>query len=151
MKIEMFDSNSLDFVEFNFTGNSESYVRCDTESRYLGTTVFHVFIDCFEKANKLYDYFVPTKYNARTFVPLLNELKKKREVLMAINSYTTFEQFLSGIFMGDRFVAKLKDQDPQYREKWKSYTESLINVNTQLIELVHMSIDEDRVLWVIGY
>ena len=80
MKIEVYDANNLNFVEMNITGDNDNYLRCDRESKYLDSDVFNLFVNCFESANKLYDYFGPTKYNSRKIIPLRNELIKSQGI-----------------------------------------------------------------------
>jgi hypothetical protein len=151
MRLDLYNSDSLNFVEFNTTGDKETYVRCDEESKYLDTTVFNIFIDCFEKSHKLYDYIEPTQYSSRRIIPLLNELKRKEKELMAIKTVNDFSYYIENLFLGKEFLALLSKQDPTWDNKWKYYLEKLLNINTDLIALTEKCIDEVRVLWILGY
>ncbi len=76
MRIELFDSDYLNIVELNTTGDDENYIKGDSESKFVEGQVFNIFTCCFENANKLYEFFGATKYNVRKIVPLKNELVK---------------------------------------------------------------------------
>ncbi len=148
MRLELFDSGNLKFVEFNTTGDKENFVRCDEESKYLDTEVFNIFIDCFENSNPLYDYIQPTLYGTRKIIPLLNELKKKEEQLSAIKTEHQFTNYINSEFWGKDFIEKTKKE---YKKKdWHYYLNALHQINLELIQLVELCINEERVLWVIG-
>ena len=76
MRLEIYGATNLNFVEFNITGDGESIQRCDKDSLYMDSELFSLFSECFENSNNLYDYFGPTKYNARNIIVQLNALKK---------------------------------------------------------------------------
>ena len=86
MRIELFSSDYLNIVELNTTGDNDNYLKGDSESKYVESEVFNIFANCFENANKLYEFFGATKYNARKIVPLRNELLQKSEALEKISS-----------------------------------------------------------------
>ena len=43
MRLELYDSKELNFVELNITGGNDSYIRCDKESKYIDSIVFNLF------------------------------------------------------------------------------------------------------------
>ena len=94
MKLTLYDSKELNFVELNNTGGNDTYIRCDKESKYIDSTVFNLFAPCFEAANKLYEYYGPTKYNARKIIPLRNELLKYLEKLESLKSINDFKKLI---------------------------------------------------------
>ncbi len=151
MKLEFFGSDSLNIVELNTTGDNENYIKCDIESQYLHSEVFNLFTSCFENANKLYEFFGATKYNARKIVPLRNELLQKMEKMEKISSLEQFEGFIGQIFLGQDFIDALDKEYADWKLNWEYYRDKLIEINKGLIEIAEKCIEEQRVLWVIGY
>jgi len=151
MRIELFSSEYLNIVELNTTGDNENYIKGDSESKYAESEVFNLFAKCFENANKLYEFFGATKYNARKIVPLRNELMNKLDVLQNIKSLEEFLNHLSQVFLGQEFIDELTIENSEWKEKWKFYMEKLILVNKGFIEIADKCIEEQKVLWVIGY
>ena len=72
MRMEFFGIDGLNFVEFNITGDDINFSRLNDESRYIHSEVFNLFTKCFENSHDLYEYFEPTKFNARKIVVLRN-------------------------------------------------------------------------------
>lgn len=151
MRIELFSSEYLNIVELNTTGDNENYIKGDSESKYLQSEVFNLFANCFENANKLYEFFGATKYNARKIVPLRNELANKLEALQNIKGLKDFENHLDQVFLGQEFIDELTLEDRDWKNKWKHYLDQLIEVNKGLVEISDKCIEEQKVLWVIGY
>jgi len=151
MRIELFDSEYLNIVELNTTGDDENYVKGSPESKFVESEVFNIFTDCFENANKLYEFFGATKYNSRKIVPLRNELEKKLEEFKSIDSIQGFHAHIEKIFLGGDFIEELSIEDPEWENKWKMYLDKLIIVCEGLLELADKCIEEQRILWVIGY
>lgn len=144
-------SEIVDFVEFNITGDSENYNRCDDESLYLSADVFNIFAGCFERSNHLFDFVAPTLYNSRKFIPLRNELLVNLESLLAINNIAQFQKYMTSIFLGKDLLKVLSDFDPDYEKHWRTYMRKIIQVNRHLMQLIDTCIEEERVLWVIPY
>jgi hypothetical protein len=151
MKIEIYGSKSLNFVELNTTGDNDTYVRCDPESKYLDSIVFNIFVPCFENANKLFDFFGSTKYNSRKIIPLRNELINNLEVFKKVSSIETFIVTVSRKLLGKDFLEELAKEDKNWRDSWKEYFNKLIEVNRLLIDLTEKCAGEERILWVVGY
>jgi hypothetical protein len=151
MKFTIYDAKELNFVELNYTGGNDTYIRCDKESKYIDSIVFNLFAPCFENANKLYEYFGPTKYNARKIIPLRNELMTHCEKLESLKSIAEFIDHVSSNFLGKEFIETLSQSEPLWEKQWKSYLESLIIINKELIALVEKCADEEKILWVVGY
>lgn len=151
MRIEIYGKGSLNFVEFNTTGDNEEYNPCDDESLYMDTEVFNLFTHCFEHSEKLFDYFGPTRYNSRNIVPLLNELKANQKKLKEINSLDFFIDFIGSSFLGTNFIYETEKLDKSWSLNWEQYCRKLVMINGQLINLVNKCIDQSRTLWVIGY
>jgi hypothetical protein len=151
MKIELFNADTLNFVELNITGDNNNYRRCDAESRYLDSTVFNLFTSCFENANKLYDYISPTKYNSRKIIPLRNELINSLESFNSVRSKDEFLKNISKRSFGREFMEELEKNDKKWSDHWETYLEKLKKVNSELIELTEKCADEERILWVAGY
>jgi len=151
MRIELFNSDYLNIVELNTTGDNDNYIKGDSESKYVEGEVFNIFTSCFENANKLYEFFGATKYNSRKIVPLLNELIAKLESLKKIDSLKAFKDHINQIFLGQDFIDELTKEDPKWEENWNSYLKKLIKLNEGLIDIAEKCMEEQRILWVIGY
>jgi hypothetical protein len=152
MKFELMTKDEcIDFIEFNITGDSENYNKCDEESLYLNSSLFNIFAGCFERSNHLFEFIGQTMYNSRKFIPLQNELSDNLEKLLSINNSQEFQNYLSGIFMGRELNQQLNHSDPEYEKHWRSYIRRWIRINRGLNKLINRCIEEDRVLWVIGY
>ncbi len=151
MRIELFSSEHLNIVELNTTGDNENYIKGDSESKYVESEVFNLFAKCFENANKLYEFFGATKYNVRNIVPLRNELSDKLESLQNIKGLDDFNKHMDQVFLGQEFIDELTLEDANWKEKWKHYLDQLIEVNKGLIEITDKCLEEQKVLWVIGY
>lgn len=151
LRIELFDSDYLNIVELNTTGDDENYVKGDDESKYLQSEVFNIFISCFENSNRLYEFYGATKYDIRKIVPLKNELTSKLEQLEKIETQDDFKKHINQIFLGSEFIDKLQQHDPSWERNWKNYRDKLLEVNRGLIAITDTCLNQQRVLWVIGY
>lgn len=151
MRLEIYGANSLNFVEFNITGDGETIQRCDKDSLFMDSELFNLFSECFESSSNLYDYFGPTKFNARNIVILLNTLKANFERIDRINSYENFVDFVGSRFLGSGFVVEIEKHDKNWRLNWEQYKLKLVSINQQLISLINRCIEEERTLWLIGY
>jgi hypothetical protein len=151
MQLEIYGANDLNFVEFNITGDAEAFQRCDKDSLYMDTELFNLFSDCFEQSNNLFDYFGPTKYTIRNIVVLLNELTANIKNIEKIDNYESFIDFAGSRFLGAGFVLELEKLDKNWRLNWEQYKAKLFEVNQQLINLINRCINEERILWLIGY
>lgn len=151
MKLEIYDAQALNFVELNYTGGNDTYIRCDKESKYLDSIVFNIFSPCFENANKLYEYYGPTKYNARKIIPLRNELLSYLKQLESINSSDDFSETIGSHFLGNEFIDALNTISSDWEPNWKVYLDSLMVINKEMILLTEKCADEEKILWVVGY
>ena len=151
MRLELYGSKDLNFVELNITGTEDQYIKCDQESKYIDSVVFNLFADCFEKANNLYEYYEPTKFNARYIIPLRNRLLTNLTKLENIKSLPEFQDYISLKVHGKEFLLALIRKDKNWMNHWITFHEELIRVNMDLLNLVDFCIDEDRLLWVVGY
>lgn len=151
MKLTIYDSKELNFVELNYTGGNDTYIRCDKESKYVDSIVFNIFAPCFENANKLYEYFGPTKYNARKIIPLRNELMTYCSNLESINSLDEYKNQISSHYLGRDFIEALNQSEADWEKSWKNYLEKLIVINKEMIALAEKCADEEKILWVAGY
>lgn len=151
MRLEIYGANNLNFVEFNITGDMEAFQRCDKDSYFMDTELFNLFSDCFERSNNLYDYFGPTRYNARNIVILLNELSAHLRKIDNIDSYENFIDFAGDKFLGSNFIVEIEKIDKNWRANWQLYKAKLKDINQQLIDVVNQCIENERVLWLVGY
>ncbi|MFP4557146.1 MAG: hypothetical protein ACLFNU_09765 [Bacteroidales bacterium] len=141
----------IDFIEFNITGDNENYNKCDQESYFLNSNVFNIFAGCFERSNHLFEFIGQTMFNIRKIIPLRNELKENLTTLMQIESIDSFKQYVTSIFLGRDLLVDLAQADPLWEQCWKFYLRRLIVINRDLIDLIDKCIEEERILWVIGY
>jgi hypothetical protein len=151
MKLDIYDSKELNFVELNYTGGNDTYIRCDKESKYIDSIVFNLFSPCFERANKLYEYYGPTKYNARKIIPLRNELIQHLKTLENITSGEALIKHVSSHFLGRDFIDALNAESPEWMKDWENHVKKLIVINKEMISLTEKCADEEKILWVVGY
>ncbi len=151
MKISLYKHKELNFVELNITGTEDDYNKCDPESRYLDAVAFNLFTQCFEKANQLYEYYQATKYNTRYIIPLRNNLLTHLTQLEQIKTLDAFREFIMAKILGKEFLLALVQSDRSWTDHWMQYHKQLIAVSREILELVDFCIDDDRILWVIGY
>lgn len=141
----------VDFVEFNITGDNENYNKCDPESFYLNANVFNIYAGCFERSNHLFEFIGQTKYNSRKIIPLKNELEDNLYKLNSINTLSEFKTYVTGIFLGRDLLIDLAKADSDWERCWRYYQRRLIVINRELIKIIDKCIEEELVLWVIGY
>jgi len=151
MRLNIYDSKELNFVELNYTGGNDTFIRCDKESKYLDSIVFNLFTPCFEAANKLYEYYGPTKYNARKIIPLRNELIQFLANLKSFKTAKDFRNLICSDFLGNEFLEALEMENPEWEGNWKDYHAKIIKINEEMIALTERCADEEKILWVVGY
>ena len=151
MRLEFFGIDELNFVEFNTTSDDMNFYRLNGESKFINSEVFNLFAHCFEESNELYEYYEPTKFNARKIVVLRNNLVANYEKLCAIKNQNDFVMFIDSIFMGKAFLTEIERLDADWVKNWDNYFIKIKEANQEMISIVERCIDEIRVLWVIGY
>jgi len=151
MRFNLYDNKQLNFVELNNTGTDSQYVKCDPESKFVDSVVFNLFSECFEKANSLYEYYGPSKFNSRYIVPLRNQLLTNLTYLERVNSLSEFQSYINGKILGKEFLLALVRMDKNWSGRWTDFHEKLVKLNKEMLDLVDFCIDEDRILWVVGY
>jgi hypothetical protein len=152
MKLGLMNKNEcVDFVEFNITGTSEHYNKCDEESLFLNANVFNIFAGCFERSNHLFDAVGSALFDIRKIIPLKNELEANLDNLVLIETIDEFKKYVTGIFLGKDLILDLAKAGPLWEQCWKFYLRRLVVINRDLIALVDRCIDEERILWFIGY
>lgn len=151
MRLEFFGIDKLNFVEFNITGDDVNFSRLNNESRFINSSVFNLFIHCFEQSNDLYDYFEPTKYNARKIVVLRNALIANLDKLNEIKNKGQFLAFINNFLLGKVFITEIEKDDAKWFDRWDKHLSELKEVNREMVAITERCIDETRILWVIGY
>ena len=151
MRLELYDSKELNFVELNITGGNDSYIRCDKESKYIDSIVFNLFTPCFEQANKLYEYYGPTKYNSRKLIPLRNELLKFRDALASTQNSEELSELVGGHFLGQEFLEEIESKRPGWQDNHEYVRDKLVSIAVDIIKLTELCAFEEKILWVIGY
>ncbi len=152
MRIELLPkSECLNFVEFNITGDNENYNKCDEESLYLNSDIFNLFTHCFENSNQLYEYFGETRYNSKNIIPLRNELEMNLNILNSIDTHKKFDKYIDEIFLGPNVIHKISKKDKNWHDKWAKYHLMIVKVNEDLLKLIDKCLQEDRILWIVGF
>jgi len=151
MRIELLKNDWLNFVELNISGDNENVFRCHPESSYIEADVFNLFTPCFEKSNNLFEFFGQTRYNSRLIIPLQNELKNHMAIIEKLENPEAFRSFSDEIFLGHKFITELGKMDPQWEKNWYKYHAQIMRVGLDLIALTNRCVEQERVLWVIGY
>lgn len=151
MRLEIYDSNKLNFVELNTSGDNENYISLDESSKFVDSEVFNLFTHCFECSNKLYEYFGPTKYNSRKIVPLRNALIENLESLTQLESKLDFIEHIGNKFLGKEFILSLEKIDRSWEDNWESYLIKLTELNKGMIHIVEDCIENEKILWIVGY
>ena len=144
MRLEIYNSKDLNFVELNITGTEDQYVKCDPESRYLDSVVFNLFADCFEKANNLYEYYEPTKFNTRYIVPLRNRLLTNLTILENIKDFPEFQEHINSKLHGKDFLLALIRNEKNWMDRWTNYLEKLISINKDMMDLIDFCSSSDN-------
>ncbi len=151
MRIELLKNDWLNFVELNISGDNENVFRCHPESSYIEADVFNLFTPCFEKSNNLFEFFGQTRYNSRLIIPLQNELKNHMAIIEKLETPEAFRSFSDEIFLGYKFITELGKMDPQWEKNWHKYHALIMRVGLDLIAITNRCVEQERVLWVIGY
>ena len=151
MRLEFFGIDELNFVEFNTTSDDMNFYRLNGESKFINSEMFNLFAHCFEESNELYEYYEPTKFNARKIVVLRNSLAANYEKLSVIKNQNDFILFIDNIFLGKAFLNELEKIDSNWVNNWEIYFNKIKEANQEMVSIVERCIDEIRVLWVIGY
>ena len=152
MRIELLPKDKcLNFVEFNITGDNENYNKCDEESMYLNSDIFNLFTHCFENSNQLYEYFGETRYNSKNIIPLQHELEQNLKNFKAIDTIEKFDKYIEEIFLGEQVLQKIEKKNRDWRSNWERYFNQIIKVNQDLLALIDKCLEEDRILWVVGF
>lgn len=151
MKLSLYNSKELDFVELNITGSEMDYNKIDPESSYIDSVIFNLFTECFEKSNNLYEYYEATKYNPRYIITLRNQLLTYLTTIQGLRDLSGFQTFIDQKLFGKKFLLELVQYDKNWTDHWSVYHEKLVKITQEIIDLVDFCIDEDRILWVIGY
>ncbi len=71
--------------------------------------------------------------------------------LEQINTLGNFQDFISGKVLGKEFLIALVQSDKDWIRSWDPYHKKLLNLSKDILNLIDFCIDEDRILWVIGY
>jgi hypothetical protein len=151
MKSGFFGLEQLNFVEFNTSGDEVNYQKFSESSRFLSSEVFNLFVHCFENSHELYEYFEPSKFNARRIIVLRNELLKNIEILMRIESKEQFMNHIENVFLGKAYIDEMTRTNHNWHNAWKIQLDMLISVNKEMLEIIDSCLENEQVLWLIGY
>ncbi len=151
MKLHIYNSHELSFVELNISGTNSYFEKCDPESKYLDRVVFNMFTECFKKVNKQYEYFGGTKYNSRLLILLRNQLLANLTILENTRYLSDFQKYIGSRQFGKELLISLIKLDKNWTGRWPIYLEKLRQINKEILDTVDLCINEGKILWIIGY
>ncbi len=151
MKIKLYTSEDLNFVEFSFSRDHQKFGPLGKNSRYLHAAVFCLFQNAFELSHFDYDYYQPTAYNDSSLIKLRNNLVEHVSIIRQIESPEELETYALKQVAGIDFLNEIKTFIPKWRIGWENIRDQVKEVVDELIELVDYCIDEDKTFWVKGY
>lgn len=151
MKFDLFTSSDLRIVEFNTTAPEQELSRVNEQTLFLESSVFNIFLPCFENVKPDYNYFGSNCFSQHDVQELNNKLIEYKEIVERIASDDEFLDFVSSKMLSRQFMMSLEREDKDWIRNWKTYTGKLADVNRKLIRITDNCIEETRVLWVTGY
>ncbi len=151
MRIQLFDYKDLNIVEFTIGEMNADCRLCTEKSKYVHGAVFSVFQPAFELSNKDFNYFEQTGFSNSILVSLRNHLQDYLSRVSSIENQDDLEIMILKQLEGIDFMNELKTFYPDWRIKWETIKNELVEVLKNILERVDFCIDEDKVFWVKGY
>ncbi len=151
MKIKLYSSEDLNFVEFSSSSFEEGFMPFSENSRYLHSAVFCLFQYAFELSNPEFEYYRPTAFSDSSLATLRNHMVDQISKIEKISSAEELEAYALKQVAGIDFLNEIKSFYPKWRISWENIRDQVKQVVDELLEIVDFCIDEDRVFWVKGY
>ena len=151
MKIKLFTSEDLNFVEFSLSSGRRQFKPHTDRSRYLNSAVFSLFQHAFELGRPDFHYYQPTPYRGPEIVRLRNHLVDQISMIGRVLSAEDLEAFALKQLEGIDFLNEMKTDYPNWKIGWENARDQLRGVLDELLEMVDYCIDEDKIFWVKGY
>jgi hypothetical protein len=151
MKIKLYNSDEMNFVEFSFSSGHQGFEPTTSRSKYVHSAVFCLFQYAFELSKPDFRYYRATAYGSPDIVKLRNHLVDQLSRIMRIVSAEALETYVLKQVEGIDFLNELKTENPNWRISWENIRDQLKQVLDELLEMVDFCIDEDKIFWVKGY
>ena len=151
MKIKLYTSEDLNFVEFSFSQDQGDFVALGKNSRYLHSAVFSLIQSAFEMSHPDYAYYQAISYENSSVIKLRNNLAEQIAMIGQIGSPEELEAFALKQVAGIDFLNEIKTFIPKWRISWENIRDQLKEVVVELLDLVDDCIDEDKTFWIKGY
>ena len=152
MKIQLFDYNDLNIVEF-VKGNEEmkGCILCNKYSKYLHGSAFSIIQGAFNLSSKDYSYYDISEFKDQNLITLRNHLQDHLSRLNNTESLIEFEAYILKQVEGIDFMNELKTFYPKWKISWESFRDQLLEVYRDILEMIDYCIDEEKSFYVKGY
>ena len=152
MKIQLFDYNDLNIVEF-VKGNEEmkGCILCTKYSKYLHGSAFSIIQGAFNLSSKDYSYYDISEFKDQNLITLRNHLQDHLSRLNNTESLIEFEAYILKQVEGIDFMNELKTFYPKWKISWESFRDQLLEVYRDILEMIDYCIDEEKSFYVKGY
>lgn len=151
MKLRIFDQKELGIVQFQMLRESEPFNFFSESDSYMESSVFSTFITCFELSKDDFEYEKLNVLNGNHTVSLRNHLLTNLTRLKAIENADEFELFSLKNVVGIEFMNALKSNYSNWSLSWEEIRDKLVIINNELIDMIDVCIDDDKILRVKGY
>lgn len=151
MRIQFFEFKDLNIVEISVLEAEEEFVPFTEKSKFLPGSVFSLMQNAFEISNPDYNYYDEVPYRENNIVGLRNRLQEHLVKIGSIDQAESLELFAMKQLEGIDFLNELKTFYPKWKISWENIRDQLREVYKEMIDLVDLCIDEDKILWIKGY
>ncbi|HYW96662.1 MAG TPA: hypothetical protein VE870_13795 [Bacteroidales bacterium] len=151
MKIKLYSSEDLNFVEFSFSSDHDGFDALGKRSRYVHSAVFSLFQDAFEHTDPDFEYYKTSSFSGQDSIKLRNHLVDQLTRIRRIESPEGLEAYALKQVAGIDFLNEIKSSNPNWRISWENLRDQIKHVVDELIEFVDFCIDEEHIFWVKGY
>jgi hypothetical protein len=151
MKLCIFGQDELDVVQLQLLFDNEQFDLFSPNAKYISSPVFSMFKYCFELSKPDYEYLEINQFDRIQIVSLRHQLLTHLTRIMAIYSAENMEKFALRNIYGIEFLNALKNYYPDWILSWEKIRDKLVAINTELLEMVDLCIDDDKVLWIKGF
>jgi hypothetical protein len=151
MKIHLYNQEDLNYVEFTILSLKRPYRRHTENARFLHAHVFSVVQYVYETSHKDYCYYNAVCYKDESLKVLQESLQAHILKLNDVSNSIQLETLILKQIEGIDFMNEMKTYYPNWRISWENYRDKLIQVCSELLEMVDICLEEEKVLWVKGY
>lgn len=151
MRIRLIDYKDLNYVEFVTGQKSADCKLSSPNSKYLHGSVFSILQASFELSSKDYSYYEITGFDDQSLISLRNHLQDHYSRLGNTVTLPDFEVYLLKQVEGIDFLNELKTFYPNWKISWENIRDQLLDVYSDILDLIDNCIDEDEIFWIKGY